>query len=65
MDIEKINQIWYGDTVFEGQIRKIKVLINQFRADPNQSYNKENGILPQILIYPRYGSNSARIVLVN
>ena len=29
--------------VFEGQIRKIKVLINQFRADPNQAYNKEYG----------------------
>jgi hypothetical protein len=61
--LKRLIMIWYGDTVFEGQIRKIKVLINQFRADPNQTYNKENGILPQILIYPRYGSNSARIVL--
>lgn len=61
--LKRLIMIWYGDTVFEGQIRKIKVLINQYRADPNQAYNKENGILPQILIYPRYGSNSARIVL--
>jgi len=61
--LKRLIMIWYGDTVFEGQIRKIKVLINQFRADPNQAYNKENGILPQILIYPRYGSNSARIIL--
>ena len=61
--LKRLIMIWYGDTVFESQIRKIKVLINQFRADPNQAYNKENGILPQILIYPRYGSNSARIVL--
>jgi hypothetical protein len=61
--LKRLIMIWYGDTVFEGQIRKIKVLINEYRADPNQAYNKENGILPQILIYPRYGSNSARIIL--
>jgi hypothetical protein len=61
--LKRLIMIWYGDTVFESQIRKIKVLINQFRADPRQPYNKENGILPQILIYPRYGSNSARIVI--
>lgn len=61
--LKRLIMIWYGDTVFESQIRKIKVLINQFRADPKQDYNKKNGILPIILIYPKYGSNSARIVL--
>lgn len=61
--LKRLIMIWYGDTVFEGEIRKIKVLINQFRADPTKEYNKKNGILPQILIYPKYGSNSARIVL--
>ena len=32
--------IWYGDSSLEPHIRKIKVLINQFRADPTQDYNK-------------------------
>ena len=61
--LKRLIMIWYGDTVFESQIRKIKVLINGYRADPSNQYNKENGILPQILIYPRYGSNSARIII--
>jgi hypothetical protein len=61
--LKRLIMVWYGDTVFESQIRKIKVLINQFRADPTKDYNKKNGILPQILIYPKYGTNSARIVL--
>ena len=55
--------LWYGDEKIEQNIRKIKILINQFRADPVQEYNKKNGILPQILIYPKYGVESARIVL--
>ena len=61
--LKRLIMVWYGDTVFESQIRKIKVLINQFRADPTKDYNKKNGILPQILIYPKYGTNSARIVI--
>jgi hypothetical protein len=54
---------WYGDESLETNIRKIKILINQFRADPNSDYNYVNGILPSIMIYPKYGSESARIVL--
>ena len=61
--IKRLIMIWYGDTVVESNIRKIKILINQFRADPNQDYNKKHGLLPQILIYPRYGSESARIII--
>ena len=61
--LKRLIMIWYGDTVVESNIRKVKVLINQFRADPNQDYNKKNGLLPQILIYPRYGSESARIII--
>ena len=61
--IKRLIMLWYADPEMEQNIRKIKVLINQFRADPNQEYNKKNGILPQILIYPRYGPGSARIVL--
>ena len=55
--------ILYGDTAVESRIRKIKVLINQFRADPKQEFNKKNGILPQILIYPKYGAENSRIII--
>ena len=33
--------LWYGDEKMEQNIRKIKILINQFRADPVQEYNKK------------------------
>ena len=61
--LKKFIMIWYGDSEIEPHIRKVKVLINQFRADPTQEYNKKNGILASILIYPKYGSDSAKIVL--
>jgi hypothetical protein len=61
--LKRLIMILYGDTAFESRIRKIKVLINQFRADPNQEYNKKNGILPQILIYPKYGVENSRVII--
>ena len=61
--LKRLIMILYGDTAFESRIRKIKVLINQFRADPNQEYNKKNGILPQILIYPKYGADNSRVII--
>lgn len=61
--LKRLIMLWYADEKMEQNIRKIKILINQFRADPVQEYNKKNGILPQILIYPKYGAESARIVL--
>ena len=61
--LKRLIMILYGDTAFESRIRKIKILINQFRADPNQEYNKKNGILPQILIYPKYGSENSRVII--
>lgn len=54
---------WYADIDLQFNIRKIKVLINQFRAKNNEEYNKKRGVLPSIVIYPRYGFKSARIVL--
>lgn len=61
--LKRLVTCWYGDGLLETNIRKIKVLINQFRADPNGDYNYVNGILPSIMIYPKYGAESARIVL--
>ena len=55
--------IWYADKELEQNIRKIKVLINHYRADPTQDYNKINGILPMIAIYPKYGIENARLLI--
>tara|TARA_Y100000589_G_C26925769_1_gene536292 strand:- start:23 stop:772 length:750 start_codon:yes stop_codon:yes gene_type:complete len=61
--LKRLIMCWYGDITLEENIRKIKVLINQYRADPRHKFNQQNGILPQILIYPKYGKDSVRIVL--
>ena len=61
--LKRLIMVWYGDPIIEPHIRKIKVLINQYRSDPNQEYNKMNGMLGSILIYPKYGVESAKIVL--
>ena len=61
--LKKIIMAWYGDPIMEPHIRKIKILINQYRSDSTQEYNKKNGILGSILVYPKYGVESAKIVL--
>ena len=61
--LKKIVMIWYGDPIVEPHIRKVKILINQFRADPQKEYNKNNGLLGSIIVYPKYGVESAKIVL--
>jgi hypothetical protein len=61
--MKKLFMIWYGDKELEPVIRKIKVLINHYRADPVQEYNKINGILPMIAIYPKYGIENARLLI--
>lgn len=58
--LKRLIMIWYSDPVLEKHIRKIKVLINQYRCDPQQSYNNNNGILGSILIYPKYGVKSTK-----
>jgi hypothetical protein len=49
---------WYTDPELEANVRKIKVLINQWRAGPNP-----RGILPSIIVYPKYGRESYLVVL--
>jgi hypothetical protein len=60
---KRLLMIWYGDEEFEKNVRLVKLLINYYRADPFNEYNKINGLLPMILIYSRYGVESARIVI--
>lgn len=54
---------WYGDLQLTHHIRKIKILINQWRSRSDQDFNKKNGVLPSIVIYPRYGKDSAKLVM--
>jgi hypothetical protein len=61
--LKRLLMIWYADKDLEQNIRKIKVLINHYRADPSQDYNKINGILPMIAIYPKYGIENARLLI--
>ena len=58
--LKRLIMIWYSDPLIEKHIRKIKVLINQYRSDPTKDYNNKNGILGSILIYPRYGVKSTK-----
>ena len=61
--LKRIIMIWYSDPSIEHIIRKIKVLINHYRADPFNEFNKINGILPMIIIYPKYGIHNARLLI--
>jgi len=61
--VKRLIMAWYSDDLLTQNIRKIKILINQWRAKPDESFNKKYGILPMIVIYPKYGKNSARICL--
>jgi hypothetical protein len=54
---------WYADADLQYNIRKVKILINQWRARSDQDFNTKYGVLPSIVIYPRYGKESSRIVL--
>lgn len=61
--LKRLIMAWYADTELQNNIRKIKVLINQWRSRADQEFNKKHGVLPSIVVYPRYGKTSARIVL--
>ena len=56
---EKLIKLWYADSVLTAEIRMIKMLVNTFRARSDKVYNRENGVKPMIMIYPRYGKRSA------
>lgn len=61
--LKRLIKMWYADDMLEKNIRKIKILINQWRARGDKNFNVTNGVLPSIVIYPRYGKKSAKIVL--
>ena len=61
--ITRIIISWYSDPKLYQNIFKIKILINLFRARGNKEFNKDQGILPIIQIFPKYGKKNAIQVL--
>lgn len=61
--VKRIIMMWYALDSFQIHLRKINILINLYRNDDKQLYNKKNGVLPTILIYPRYGVESIRTII--
>ncbi len=61
--IKRLMQIWYSSEYMLSNIRKIKILINQYRGDSTKDHNKKFGTLPSIVIYPVYGTQPARSII--
>lgn len=61
--ISRIILSWYSDPKLYSNIYKIKILINLFRSRGNRDFNKDQGILPIIQIFPKYGKKNALQVL--
>jgi hypothetical protein len=61
--VKRLLMCWYADNDLQNNIRKIKILVNQWRGREDQGVNKQYGVMPSIVVYPRYGRLSARIVL--
>ncbi len=60
--LKRLIMAWFADEDLNKGIRKIKVLINQWRAKSGESFNKRHGVLPSILVYPRYGFDNIKTV---
>lgn len=61
--VKRLIKCWYADPTLYQHIRKIKILVNQYRANNDNSYNLKHGILPSVVIYPKYGIDSAKLVM--
>lgn len=58
----RLIKLWFGDIDLQNNIRKIKLIVNQYRTRVDKKYNIHNGIRFSIGIYPRYGKESATVV---
>lgn len=61
--VKRLIMCWFADEELQVHIRKIKVIINQYRSRSDVEFNQKYGVLPSIVVYPRYGTVSARKVL--
>ena len=60
--VKRLIMAWYGDAELNANIRKIKIAVNLFKTSKNK-YTDDNGIKPQIIVFPKYGIDSMRRVL--
>lgn len=63
--VKRLIECWYACPDLQNNIRKIKILVNLFRARGKEPYNMTNGVLPMLVVYPRYGIKSTEIVIKN
>jgi hypothetical protein len=61
--LKRLLLCWFADDELLKNIRKIKILINQYRSLGDKEYNKIHGILPSIVVFPKYGVDSAQTVI--
>lgn len=61
--LKRLIMSWFADEELQLNIRKIKIIINQYRSRADVEFNQSYGVLPSIVVYPRYGKTSARKVL--
>lgn len=61
--ISRIILAWYADPKLYSNIFKMKILINLFRSRGDKEFNLDQGILPIIQIFPKYGKKNAIQVL--
>lgn len=54
---------WFSDPGLYDNIYKIKILINLYRARGTKEFNRDNGVLPIIIIVPKYGKKNVTKVL--
>ena len=60
--LKRLIACWYSSQLMINSIKKIKILINTWRGDSRREHNSKYGTLPIIVIYPRYGTQSAKEV---
>ena len=56
---------WYSSDALNKNIYKIKILINLYRARGIKTFNKDNDVLPMIMILPNYGKEAALKVITH
>ncbi|MBC7399714.1 MAG: hypothetical protein H7289_07190, partial [Mucilaginibacter sp.] len=61
--LELLVLLWYFEPDIYNNIRYIKILINQYRSKNSEEYNVKYGILPSIVIFPKYGEISANLIM--
>lgn len=57
--LKRVIACWYSSQLMLRYVKKIKVIVNMWRADSSKEHNIRYGTRPMIVIYPRYGVDPA------